>query len=548
MSSPARLLLSSLFAFLFVFPLAAQYSERVDVAIANIDVVVRDADGNLVRGLTRDDFEVYENGKLQKVTNFSAIEGSVRKGDRGEAPATASEPLRREPRLFVLFVDIGDIEPGRRMEFFRDVHQFASTAMEKGDFATVLVWSRRIRIALPPTSSREALISTIDALGDQRFGTLADTMQSEQVADAYAAMAAGDEGFIREAGMSLLKEADDEDEKESFEAFFSSEERCARLRRKVREVRSILGNLSQVEMKKIVLFASDDLNLKPARSCDLATDLSKLADAANAYGVTIHGLHPPGTRTKFIGPERSRPPGTRESTTMSNQYARTHEEAGGLALLAQRTGGVAGVGRDSERLLKQVAEELESYYSIGYSMSPGAEDKARGVKVVVKNRKYQVRTRQAVVRVSEATRLQNDVTSSLYFERQESSQSPSFTASITGVRRDGRYRRVSVELSIRASDLLVTGSETRKRGSFSVFVAAGSQLGDASDVTELQQEFDAASIEAAKPLTYAFETRIRPDTKRLSIAVRDNATGEVAKTVLELPRTSSANHTDAARD
>ncbi|MGK2860012.1 MAG: hypothetical protein ACSLFQ_22680 [Thermoanaerobaculia bacterium] len=35
-----------------------------------------DADGNVVRGLTKDDFDLYEGGKLQAITNFSAIDPS----------------------------------------------------------------------------------------------------------------------------------------------------------------------------------------------------------------------------------------------------------------------------------------------------------------------------------------------------------------------------------------------------------------------------------------------------------------------------------------
>ncbi|WP_348245888.1 LPS export ABC transporter periplasmic protein LptC, partial [Salmonella enterica] len=50
------------------------FLETVDVNVINVDVYVTDRDGNPITGLDADDFEVYENGRLMKVTNFYAVE------------------------------------------------------------------------------------------------------------------------------------------------------------------------------------------------------------------------------------------------------------------------------------------------------------------------------------------------------------------------------------------------------------------------------------------------------------------------------------------
>ena len=47
---------------------------RVDVNLRQVDVVVNDAQGRLVTGLGPDDFLILEDGKAQKLTNFSWIE------------------------------------------------------------------------------------------------------------------------------------------------------------------------------------------------------------------------------------------------------------------------------------------------------------------------------------------------------------------------------------------------------------------------------------------------------------------------------------------
>src|SRR5260370_317569 len=57
--------------------LTAQVTESIDVRIVNVDVTVT-SKGAPVRGLTRDDFEIFEDGRPQKITNFYSVEEPVR--------------------------------------------------------------------------------------------------------------------------------------------------------------------------------------------------------------------------------------------------------------------------------------------------------------------------------------------------------------------------------------------------------------------------------------------------------------------------------------
>src|SRR6187200_391430 len=52
---------------------------QVEVNYVDVDVVVTDGQGNFVTGLTRDDFEVFENGRPQKIDTFSMVEIPVEK-------------------------------------------------------------------------------------------------------------------------------------------------------------------------------------------------------------------------------------------------------------------------------------------------------------------------------------------------------------------------------------------------------------------------------------------------------------------------------------
>ncbi len=54
----------------------APLAERIDVTVINVDVMVTDRAGHPVSGLTREDFEVFEDGRPQKITNFYTIENA----------------------------------------------------------------------------------------------------------------------------------------------------------------------------------------------------------------------------------------------------------------------------------------------------------------------------------------------------------------------------------------------------------------------------------------------------------------------------------------
>jgi VWFA-related protein len=47
---------------------------KVDVSLVTVDVVVSDAAGRAVTTLTRDDFEIYEDGKLQDIRSFEPVD------------------------------------------------------------------------------------------------------------------------------------------------------------------------------------------------------------------------------------------------------------------------------------------------------------------------------------------------------------------------------------------------------------------------------------------------------------------------------------------
>src|SRR4051794_33985177 len=74
---------------------AQSLTEKIDVALVNVDVTVT-SHGAPARGLTRDDFELLEDGMPQNITHFYAIENAREKTAAAE-PAGAGTPAAAQP-------------------------------------------------------------------------------------------------------------------------------------------------------------------------------------------------------------------------------------------------------------------------------------------------------------------------------------------------------------------------------------------------------------------------------------------------------------------
>jgi hypothetical protein len=71
MNKPGRLLAITTFCMILAASsVSAQEIIRVDTALVNLEVVVKDRQGRRVSGLTKEDFDVYEDGARQEITNF----------------------------------------------------------------------------------------------------------------------------------------------------------------------------------------------------------------------------------------------------------------------------------------------------------------------------------------------------------------------------------------------------------------------------------------------------------------------------------------------
>ena len=144
-------------AFLLAHPLAAQtpLKEVIDVRVTNVEVIATDAKGNHVPGLTRDDFEIYENGKLQPVTNLFEASGPV----AGAAQKTAL------PRRIVIYLDDSTLLPNNRKPIVPALKKLVAETMTADDQMMIVTFNQSAKTRLPWTNDLSAVQSALDTIG-----------------------------------------------------------------------------------------------------------------------------------------------------------------------------------------------------------------------------------------------------------------------------------------------------------------------------------------------------------------------------------------------
>ena len=79
---------------------------KAETSYVDVDAIVTDRQGNVVRGLTKDDFQILEDGKPQAITNFLEVRGDEAPSapQPGAAPAAPLAPTDPRARNIVVFL------------------------------------------------------------------------------------------------------------------------------------------------------------------------------------------------------------------------------------------------------------------------------------------------------------------------------------------------------------------------------------------------------------------------------------------------------------
>ena len=159
-------------------PAPPEVTFQVEVNYVDVDVVVTDQDGKFVSGLAREDFDVFEDGKPQKVDTFAYVEIPVAPdsafvlGDRKVSTDSKTNRVPFSGRLFVIVLDDQDVSSMRTMQVKKSAKEFVDKYMGANDIAAVIHTSGRTNAAQEFTSNKALLNAAIDKFIGRRMRSL----------------------------------------------------------------------------------------------------------------------------------------------------------------------------------------------------------------------------------------------------------------------------------------------------------------------------------------------------------------------------------------
>ncbi len=138
-----------------------------------------DESGNFVSNLTRDDFEVFEDGKPQKIDVFSHVEIPVERDvrflslGRPVGADTRSNSQSFSGRVYVIVLDDYNVSPMRTSVVRRWARQFIERHLGTNDLAAVVYTSGRTEISQDFTADRRLLLASVDRFVGQKLRSAA---------------------------------------------------------------------------------------------------------------------------------------------------------------------------------------------------------------------------------------------------------------------------------------------------------------------------------------------------------------------------------------
>jgi VWFA-related protein len=140
---------------------------QVEVNFVDIDAVVTDERGHVVSDLTKDDFELFDDGKLQDISTFSLVDlpmpsATARPVDTASLSDVRSNAQPISGRLYVIVLDDLNVAPLRTKVVVNAARELIERHFGPNDIAAITYTSGRTDGAQEFTSERAALLAAID--------------------------------------------------------------------------------------------------------------------------------------------------------------------------------------------------------------------------------------------------------------------------------------------------------------------------------------------------------------------------------------------------
>jgi len=363
---------------------------QTSVNFVDVDVTVMDESGQFVTGLTADDFEVFEDGKPQRIQTFSYIELPVERPDRYDfsgRPVPADVRSNRDVssgRVYIILLDDLNVAPLRTGIVRRHAREFIERHFGPHDLAAVAVTSGRKDAAQEFTSDPALLLRAVDSFIGQRL----QSAEVQRIDDYFQSLALSGLDQREQTGQNAQGETVPNllTRMQSFDP--SNLERGQRAVGVLNTLRSLSEFLDGVRgRRKALLWFSEgiDYPMADAFSSNSGSEINAATrdaiSAAAHANVNVFALDPRGLigmTTDFVdnmragapdvmGTDRMKPAGTPSGgiQALLGEMRLTQDS---LRTLADSTGGFAAVDTNSfAEAFNRITDANSRYYLLGYA-------------------------------------------------------------------------------------------------------------------------------------------------------------------------------------
>jgi VWFA-related protein len=531
-------------------PLAAQVTETIEVAITSVDVVVTDAKGNPVRGLTRADFEVIEEGKGREITNFSEYALSappLQASESGTATPSAGSPqaVQTPPRRLLILFDANTLTAKHRRSCAAEALKFVDKHVRPADRVMVAVLGRNFTPRTDWTSDRDELRSTIEVIGSE---------VTALGADAYRKQVEEEMVYLIDIVASTIGTDQRNVVPPRFEELVTLARRyadraLAETHHSAGLIEKVISQFSTYPEKKAVILIGEGLDARPgwelfekleslrsgkepgvgiqimlgANAAPASTLLGETGrySAAGLLQSVAESAYRKGVPIFAINPGVNEEADT-ESTNLTNsaqQFARFVSKADGYKMVGEGSGGAAYIGVRADQALEQVATALGSYYSIGFRAS--GPPKRTAIRVTPRNPAHHLRVALAGTPAS-TDAITDAVIAHHVIEPVSNDLEIALDTRDAGAA--GGKHRVTLEVIIPIRNLSLVRQGDQLAGGLDVYVSISDGKGYFSPVNRQSQ---AIRIPAAtgedddRTMTYTIDVTMEAGTSQISVGVVD---------------------------
>jgi VWFA-related protein len=372
--------------------------DRDDVVVINtnliqIDATVTDKNGKAVMDLKPEDFEIYQNGKLQPITNFSFISLQPEARNKpalagkeppaaADAPPTPSGRLRFQQvrRTIALVVDDLGLSFASTNWTKQALRKFVDEQLQPGDLVAIIRTSSGVGTLQQFTTDRRLLHAAIDRLRwKARVGnggmftpieaSLGEAMSNRVIMKGFGGGGGGgeEEGMAEKelkivAGIKEEREFN-RDSQESQESIFAAGTLGA--------VNFVMRGMGQLPGRKAVILFSDGFKLFSRKGVNTRVQdaLRTLTDTANRSGVIIYTMDPRGLDAPMLSAQDSTYGLTEDQvdTLMEERSQEFFDTQQSLRAIAARTGGFSIINQNNlTKGIERILDDQKGYYLIGY--------------------------------------------------------------------------------------------------------------------------------------------------------------------------------------